>query len=195
MKIRITHRLQQFLNSKKDYPILAAFSVGYYSFVFYFSNNFDLVNSWTQFFYFLSYFILAPIVVFFILERIITNTKFSELLPQLFTVLMVPLFVFYLVGGYAIFVSLKRITLFVFIVFCIWKFKISIYKYFILLIFLMSIIPKPPIDVWVCIIFLLSLSGAFAAPKLRFQRNLYTSLSICLMLTSLKVIDCIKYIT
>lgn len=141
MKIKITQRLQQFLNSKKDYPVLAAFSVGYYSLVFYFSNNFDSVNSWSQFIYFLSYFILGPIVVFFLLERIIKKTKFSEFTPGLLTILMIPLLIFYLLGSDVIFVSIKRISLFVFIIWCIWKFKIRIYKYLIVFIFLMAIIP------------------------------------------------------
>lgn len=142
MKIKITEKIQQFLNSKKDYPVLAAFSVGYYSFVFYFSNNFDLVNSWSQFIYFLSYFILGPIVVFFVLERIIRGTKFSDFLSELFTVLMFFLFILYIADhGLMSLISIKRIVVSVIIVVCIWKFKIRIYKYLIILTLLMSIIP------------------------------------------------------
>ena len=48
MKFNIKEKFNDFVNNSKDYPFLAGFSVGFYAFVFYFSNNFDLVNSWQQ---------------------------------------------------------------------------------------------------------------------------------------------------
>ncbi|UPQ78354.1 sulfatase-like hydrolase/transferase [Flavobacterium azooxidireducens] len=52
---------------KKDsvLPLIAALASGMYPWAFYFTNNFDFVNSWDHFFFFISRFILLPMVVFY----------------------------------------------------------------------------------------------------------------------------------
>ncbi|MBU2939662.1 hypothetical protein KO494_08940 [Lacinutrix sp. C3R15] len=52
------------MQSKIEYPIIAAVAAGLFPFVFYYSRNFTLINSWSQFLYFLVYFLVIPIVVF-----------------------------------------------------------------------------------------------------------------------------------
>jgi hypothetical protein len=52
---------------KKDslLPLIATLASGFYPWAFYFTNNFDFVNSWDHFFFFLSRFILMPLVIFY----------------------------------------------------------------------------------------------------------------------------------
>ena len=72
MKFNIKEKFNIFLNNTKDYPSLAGFSVGFYAFVFYYSNNFDLVNSWQKTLVFLLNFIVIPTVIVFGIFKIIS---------------------------------------------------------------------------------------------------------------------------
>ena len=62
--------LQKFLESEKEYPVLAAISAGLYPLIHYFSNNFSLANTWGHLQFFVTYYLLVPIVVFLIGFRI-----------------------------------------------------------------------------------------------------------------------------
>jgi len=51
----ITHlksKLSSFINSNKDYPIIAALASGLYPLLHNYDSNFTLVNSWSQFWFF-----------------------------------------------------------------------------------------------------------------------------------------------
>jgi hypothetical protein len=60
--------LQKYLSSNKSYPILYAIAAGLYPILFYFTNNYTIVNTWSHVGYFLVMFLLLPIVVFMILH-------------------------------------------------------------------------------------------------------------------------------
>ncbi len=62
--------LQRFLGSSKEYPVLAAVAAGMYPMIFYYTNNFELVNSWQHLGYFTIFFLLVPILVFVFAHRI-----------------------------------------------------------------------------------------------------------------------------
>lgn len=62
--------LGKFLSNNKQYPVLAAVAAGLYPILFYFSNNYTLVNTWSHIWYFIFYFICIPIVLFVIANRI-----------------------------------------------------------------------------------------------------------------------------
>ncbi|CAM3457374.1 sulfatase-like hydrolase/transferase [Aequorivita lipolytica] len=51
-------------------PIIAAIAAGLYPLLFYFTNNYKMINSWGHLGYFVTLFLLVPIVVFFIAYRI-----------------------------------------------------------------------------------------------------------------------------
>lgn len=57
-------KLNNFINSSKDYPLFTGFICGLYVFLFYYSNNYSAINSWPHFFYFASFFLGLPMVVF-----------------------------------------------------------------------------------------------------------------------------------
>ena len=58
-----------FIDSKKDMPFLAGFAAGLYPLLYYYNTNFTLVNSWSQFLYFVVMYLLLPSVVFFLFYK------------------------------------------------------------------------------------------------------------------------------
>ncbi len=71
-----------FLDSRKDIPILAAVSAGLYPLGHYYNTNFTLINSWSQFFFFLISFIIVPVIIFYVLYKVFKKTtaliKYSD---------------------------------------------------------------------------------------------------------------------
>ncbi|MDN3725186.1 sulfatase-like hydrolase/transferase [Aequorivita sp. SDUM287046] len=59
-----------FLKRENRFPIVAGVSAGLYPLLFYYTNNYVMINSWGHLGFFLCLFILAPIVVFFIAHKI-----------------------------------------------------------------------------------------------------------------------------
>lgn len=141
MKFNIKEKFNFFLNNSKNYPVLAGFSIGFYAFVFYFSNNFDLVNSWQQTLVFLLNFIIFPTVLVFGIFKIIQKSKFSSFATQSIFIIMLVLLPIYLFGISNLLASYKKMGLLVILLFCLIIFKIKNYKYFIVLVFLMTVLP------------------------------------------------------
>jgi len=141
MKFNIKEKFNFFLNNAKDYPILAGFSVGFYAFVFYFSNNFDLVNSWQQTLVFLINFIVIPTAIVFLIFKIIQKSRFSSFATQSIFIMMLVLLPIYLFGFSNLLASYKKIGLLAILILCLIIFKIKNYKYFIVLVFLMTVLP------------------------------------------------------
>ena len=141
MKFNIKEKFNAFLNNSKDYPVLAGFSIGFYAFVFYFSNNFDLVNSWQQTLVFLLNFIIFPTVLVFGIFKIIQKSRFSSFATQSIFIMMLVLLPIYLFGISNLLASYKKMGLLVILFFCLIIFKIKNYKYFIVLVFLMTVLP------------------------------------------------------
>jgi len=141
MKFNIKEKFKLFLNNSKDYPILAGFSIGFYAFVFYFSNNFDLVNSWQQTLVFLLNFIVFPTAIVFGIFKIIQKSKFTSFETQSIFIMMLVLLPVYLFGFSNLLASYKKMGLLVILLLCLIIFKIKNYKYFIVLVFLMAVLP------------------------------------------------------
>ncbi len=94
-------RIGNFLKNKHNLPLIAGLASGLYPWAFYFSNNFDFVNSWEHFFFFLSTFILIPTavyyLVYFLMRKKYHNSYTQYVLPALntfvfFTLLMLALY-------------------------------------------------------------------------------------------------------
>ena len=141
MKFKIKESFNDFLNNSKDYPILAGFSVGFYGMVFYFSNNFDLVNSWKQTLFFFFNYIVFSVAIFFILSKIIQKTKWFGFVSQAIFIVMIVILPIYLFGISNLLGSYKKMGLLLILILALLIFKIKNYKYFIVLIFLMSVLP------------------------------------------------------
>ena len=141
MKFDIKEKFNVFLNNSKDYPILAGFSVGFYAFVFYFSNNFDLVNSWQQILFFFFYFIVFPSATIFVIFILLHKSKYSNFIPRIIVASIVLFGAIFIIGIPALFVSYKRIALFSIVIVFILFLKIKNHKYLIVFMFLLSVIP------------------------------------------------------
>ncbi|MFD2824113.1 sulfatase-like hydrolase/transferase [Lacinutrix iliipiscaria] len=87
-----------FIDSKKNRPILAAFASGLYPLVYYYNKNFTLVNSWTQFFYFVFIYLILPAVVFYICYNGLKKLRcFNKYLTYIIPVLNLSVFAFLIV--------------------------------------------------------------------------------------------------
>ncbi|TYA58287.1 hypothetical protein [Formosa maritima] len=79
---KIRSQILSFVKNDKDYPILAAFSAGIYPLLYYYNSNFTLVNSWSQFLYFVVTYLLIPmctfLLVFTFFKRLPILQKFSK---------------------------------------------------------------------------------------------------------------------
>jgi hypothetical protein len=71
---KIQKGFQDFLNSEKPYPILAAIAAGLYPILFYYSRNFNLINTWEHLGFFVFCFLVIPIGVFWLSNKLI-NAK------------------------------------------------------------------------------------------------------------------------
>lgn len=63
------------------FPLITAIAAGLYPLLFYYTNNYKMINSWGHLGYFVSIFILAPIVVFFIANKVSKIIFFKKLQP------------------------------------------------------------------------------------------------------------------
>jgi hypothetical protein len=70
--------LASFLSSNKEYIVLAAIAAGLYPVLFYYSNNFPLVNSWGHLGFFVGSFIVLPALVFFITKKVFEKAPFLQ---------------------------------------------------------------------------------------------------------------------
>jgi hypothetical protein len=141
MKFNIKEKFNNFINNSKDYPVLAGFSVGFYAFTFYFSNNFDLVNSWQQILFFSFYFIVFPSLTILVIFKLLKKSNYSNFTPRIIAASIVLFGAIFIIGIPALFVSYKRIALFSFVILFILFLKIKNHKYLIVFMFLLSAMP------------------------------------------------------
>ncbi|PKA83615.1 hypothetical protein ATE92_1775 [Ulvibacter sp. MAR_2010_11] len=90
------HSFTNFLNNTRPYPILAAVGAGLYPYLFYFSNNFELVNSWSHVGYFTLIFLLVPAISFFAASRIFATSALKKWQTKVLTCLNFFFFLFFL---------------------------------------------------------------------------------------------------
>lgn len=67
MLSQLKKQFYNFIESEKQYPILAGFAAGLYPVLYYYGFNFTFVNSWNHLSFFLVYFLLIPIITFSLL--------------------------------------------------------------------------------------------------------------------------------
>ncbi|QQX75519.1 MULTISPECIES: sulfatase-like hydrolase/transferase [Aequorivita] len=70
-----------FLNNGNAYPVLTAVAAGLYPLLFYYTNNYKMINSWGHLGYFVSVFLLFPIAVFFLAHKISGVNLFKKFQP------------------------------------------------------------------------------------------------------------------
>ncbi len=85
-----------FLNDNKAYPLLTAIAAGLYPLLFYYTNNFKMINSWGHLGFFASLFLLAPLVIFFVAHIVSKGAIFKKYKDFVLPFLNFFFFAFYL---------------------------------------------------------------------------------------------------
>lgn len=62
MKFNIKERFNDFLTNSKDYPLLVGFISGFYPMVFFYSNNYESINSFQHLLFFSFLFLVVPAI-------------------------------------------------------------------------------------------------------------------------------------
>lgn len=70
-----------FFEKGNFYPIITAVAAGLYPLLFYYTNNYKMINSWGHLGYFVSVFLLFPIAVFFVAHKISGVNLFKKFQP------------------------------------------------------------------------------------------------------------------
>lgn len=95
------------------FPVLAGVAAGLYPLLFYYTNNYKMINSWSHLGYFISIFLLLPIVVFFVAHKISQIGLLKKLQPFVLPLLNFFFFFSYLnVALYAGFSWLRTLIVF-----------------------------------------------------------------------------------
>lgn len=143
---KIREKLLAFINSGKDAPLLAGFSVGFYMMLFYYSKNFALANSPEQILFFTGYFILVPVITLYVIYSIMGLQKLQPYRKNFLFVGMIVFFTFYFLqlNNYSLpkWIVIAGVALAACIA-SVWIQKY--YKLLIILLFLMSVFNLKPL--------------------------------------------------
>ena len=90
------NRIQNFLSSDNVNPYVVAIAAGLYPIIFYFASNFELVNTWGHLRYFVMIFLIVPMVVFFIANKLSNSGSFGKWQKYVFTYLNIFAFLFFM---------------------------------------------------------------------------------------------------
>ena len=93
----IRERILAFINSPKDVPLLAGFSVGWYMLLFYYAKNFSLANSVIQVSLFIAYYLLFPMFTMYIGYRLLKALKLETYTKHFLFVGVISFFSFFLI--------------------------------------------------------------------------------------------------
>ena len=143
---KIRQKLLAFIESDKDVPLLAGFSVGIYMLLFYYSRNFALANSWNQLLFFTAYYMAMPMAVFFVAYKAAKWLKLANYKKNVLFVGIIAFTGFFLIQFNSIGVSKKLVFGVVLIIALLLSFKVKkYYKLLILMLFLMSLFNIAPL--------------------------------------------------
>jgi len=143
---RARQNLLNFIYSPKDLPLTAGFSIGFYMLLYYYSKNLGLANSLQQFTFFTCYYMFLPMVVLYIGYKIFRKINGGKFARQ-FLFIAIPLFTgFYLLQLSYIGISKRFFFVLLLVVITSLSFRLKqYYKFFILLIFFLSLFNLYPI--------------------------------------------------
>jgi len=121
-------------------PVLAAVAAGLYPLLFYYSRNFTLINSWAHLVFFIAVFLICPIVLFVIANKLFTISALRKWQKYLLPFLNILVFLFLLkvclYAGIQKKITLGILVLAVGISFFLYKY----FKKFIILEFILAFI-------------------------------------------------------
>ena len=65
-----------FISSKKEFPVVAALASGLYPLFYYYDKNFSILNAWSQFLFYVLFYLLMPVVLIFGVYKILSKKHF-----------------------------------------------------------------------------------------------------------------------
>lgn len=119
--------LNNFLSNNKQYPVLAAIAAGLYPVLFYFTNNYTIVNTWGHVVFFSFIFLALPIVLFVLLNYFFQFPLLNRFKKHLIPFLNVFAFLFFMMICYYAGIKYKiaALSFLIAIVFSIFFYKFS----------------------------------------------------------------------
>jgi len=76
------NKVIQFTKSKNEAPVLAAIASGLYPLFHYYNSNFTLVNSWQHLLFFISFFLIIPVILFVSTQFLLKKIKGFQVLKK-----------------------------------------------------------------------------------------------------------------
>ena len=98
--------IQKFLKNPNVHPVIAGLAAGLYPVLFYYTNNYTLINSWSHLAFFVSVFLIVPVVGFSIAERLSRLKVFAKV--QKLVLPFLNLFVFFFLLKVCLYAGLQR---------------------------------------------------------------------------------------
>ncbi|HEX9825502.1 MAG TPA: sulfatase-like hydrolase/transferase [Flavobacteriaceae bacterium] len=94
----LRQKIIKFLNSNRQFPVIAAIAAGLYPLLYYYDSNFTLVNSWSQFSNFVLYYLVVPAILFYTVTKIIYQIdSLKKYIGHIITILNIACFGFLIV--------------------------------------------------------------------------------------------------
>jgi len=143
---KVRQKIMAFIESDKDVPLLAGFSVGFYMLLFYYSKNFALANSFHQILALSAYYVVMPVLVFFIGYKLSEKVRSGAFRRHFLFTGIPAFFLFFLFQINQVWLHKKIILAASLVVIVLLSFKFSrYYKLFIVLLFIMSVFNIKPL--------------------------------------------------
>lgn len=142
MKFDLKKKVNDFLSNPKDYPFLVGFTAGFYPLVFFYSNNYESINSLQHFLFFCLIFLILPSVGTYILYLIFNYfDKIKPFKRHLLFVLVIEISAVFLSQVYFMTLKKKMLVVLFFILILVSLKLYNHYKKIIIFIVLLSVIP------------------------------------------------------
>ncbi|OOV13052.1 hypothetical protein [Flavobacterium sp. LM4] len=142
MNSGIKTQFDNFIKGEKDYPLLAGFVSGFYPMFFYYSNNYESINSYQHFLFFSFLFLLVPTVTTYVFYKVFNSfEKWKPYKKHVLFILMIEIMCVFLSQVY--YLTIKKKVLFaLLIILCLLSLKgYKHYKKVLLFIVFLSVIP------------------------------------------------------
>jgi hypothetical protein len=137
---KLRQKILGFINSPKDVPLLAGFSVGIYMLFFYYAQNYALANSWQQLLYMIGYYLVMPAVTLWVAYRLAGIVKLNRYQKNILFTGVIVFLAFYVIQITNFEVSKKRIFAGVIVLSVVLSFWFKkYYKLFALLLLFLSV--------------------------------------------------------
>ncbi|MFI0490522.1 hypothetical protein [Flavobacterium sp.] len=142
MKFNIKEKFDNFLNNSKDYPLLVGFVSGFYPMIFYYSNNFESINSWSHLAFFTLVFLVIPSFgTWFLFKLLDSFQKLKPYKKHLLFISIIEITAIFMSQVYYLTIKKKLLLLLlILILFLSLKFY-EFYKKIVVFVVLLSIIP------------------------------------------------------